>query len=417
MTQRYISLQKNNSLNNNCLKRMNTVQVSEMESRISSQMDMEFTSLKRSCIVYGYYMQHGISTYRSGVKGLPTMSYSANKAAYICALTRIYKHRDWNMTHVGNMPSSMNVYSDYLGRDNDMSWWPSVDPFVDVNPNSFQLGAIAFCSMIENNNREVYPTGSFTSSGIPYVCDTDQNLSSLRNSRMRIPMFRRNRAIQVMCIKMYRIICGRYMYFMYPNGIPQSVAQNDTDSGPLTIQDLEVNESNPYDSDDDITDESSDEEAVEQEAVENETDEDDCCPICYETKEKIKLPCGHDICIACFNKLQDTTTKCHMCRHQFAETVYKAPREVMSNRRFMYEVVDVISAPIISVPDPSALPNTITSETYEYVRAKLQRYSYEAYTTKLLQNITPLNHQITINKIQAAAIILSQSVKQTIDNA
>tara|TARA_Y100000816_G_scaffold124474_1_gene87548 strand:- start:3400 stop:4620 length:1221 start_codon:yes stop_codon:yes gene_type:complete len=406
---------------------MNTVQVSEMESRISSQMDMEITSLKRSCILYGYYMQHGISTYRSGVKGLPTMSYSANKNAYICALTRIYKHREWNMTHVGNMPSSMNVHSDYLGRDNDMSWWPSVDPFVSTNPNSFQLGAIAFCSMIENNNREVYPTGSFTSSGIPYVCDTDQNLSSLRDSRMRIPRFRRNRAIQVMCIKMYRIICGRYMYFMYPNGIPQSVAQNDTDSGPLTIQDLEVNEPNPYDSDDDITDESSgdeaveqeavEQEAVEQEAVENETDEDGCCPICYESKEKIKLPCGHDICIACFNKLQDTTTKCHMCRHQFAETVYKAPREVMSNRRFMYEVVNLTSAPIASVPDPSALPNTITSETYEYVRAKLQRYSYEAYTTKLLQNITPLNHQITINKIQAAAIILSQSVKQTIDNA
>ena len=398
---------------------MNTVQVSEMESRISSQMDMEITSLKRSCILYGYYMQHGISTYRSGVKGLPTMSYSANKNAYICALTRIYKHREWNMTHVGNMPSSMNVYSDYLGRDNDMSWWPSVDPFVSTNPNSFQLGAIAFCSMIENNNREVYPIGSFTSSGIPYVCDTSQNLSSLRDSRMRIPRFRRNRAIQVMCIKMYRIICGRYMYRHY---IPQSVAQNETDSGPLTIQDLEVNEPNPYDSDDDITDESSDDEAVEQEAVEqeaveNETDEDDCCPICYESKEKIKLPCGHDICIACFNKLQDTTTKCHMCRHQFAETVYKAPREVMSNRRFMYEVVNLTSAPIASVPDPSALPNTITSETYEYVRAKLQRYSYEAYTTKLLQNITPLNHQITINKIQAAAIILSQSVKQTIDNA
>ena len=57
ITQRYISLQKNNYLNNNCLKRMNTVQVSEMESRISSQMDMEFTSLKRSCILYGYYMQ------------------------------------------------------------------------------------------------------------------------------------------------------------------------------------------------------------------------------------------------------------------------------------------------------------------------------------------------------------------------
>ena len=409
---------------------MNTVQVSEMESRISSQMDMEFTSLKRSCILYGYYMQNGNTDYRSGVKGLPLMSHSANKAAYICALTRIYKHRQWNMTHVGNMPSSMNVHSDYLGRDNDMSWWPSVDPFVSTNPNSYQLSAIAFCSVIENNNRDVYHNreayafSAITSSGIPYVCDTSQNLSSLRNSRMLNPrnLGRGTRAIQLMCIKMYRIICGRYMYYMYPNGIPQSVAQNETDSGPLTIQDLDVFEPNPYDSDDDVTDESSvdeavEQEAVEQEAVENETDEDDCCPICYESKEKIKLPCGHDICIACFNKLQDTTTKCHMCRHQFAETVYKAPREVMSNRRFMHEVVNLTSAPIISVPDPSALPNNITSQTYEYVREKLQRYSYEAYTTKLLQNITPLNHQITINKIQAAAIILSQSVKQTIDNA
>ena len=85
-------------------------------------------------------------------------------------------------------------------------------------------------------------------------------------------MMRMNRSIQLMCIKMYRIICGRYMY---RHGIPQSVAQNETDSGPLTIQDLEVNEPNPYDSDDDITDESSGDEAVEQEAVENETVENE----------------------------------------------------------------------------------------------------------------------------------------------
>ena len=118
-------------------------------------------------------------------KGLPLMSHSANKAAYICALTRIYKHRQWNMTHIGNMPSSMNVHSDYLGRDNDMSWWPSLDPFVSTDPNSFQLGAIAL-SMIEIIFCRSL-SYQFASSGIPYVCHTGQNLSSLRNSRMGFP--------------------------------------------------------------------------------------------------------------------------------------------------------------------------------------------------------------------------------------
>jgi hypothetical protein len=41
------------------------------------------------------------------------------------------------------------------------------------------------------------------------------------------------------------------------------------------------------------------------------------CPVCLEMKSLIELPCGHEICKECYERMKSTHPRCPLCRSNF----------------------------------------------------------------------------------------------------